>query len=70
MLQQNRYFGSYNTAFDPVIRNVSGVDLEEQQMGPFFNYYDTPRAQIFARANGSINRYILVVYIHGMVAVG
>jgi len=49
MLSQNRYFASYNIAFDPLIRRLSGVDLDEAQHGSVFNYAQSPRGQIFAR---------------------
>jgi len=49
MLFQERYFASYNVAFDPMIRRLSGVDLDEVQHGSVFNYDQTPRAQIFRR---------------------
>jgi len=56
-LQENGYFGSYNAAFDPVIRNLSGADLEAQQMGPWFTYNATARALIFKRASNEINSF-------------
>jgi hypothetical protein len=49
MLFENRYFASYNVAYDPLIRQLSGVDLDELHNGPMFNYDQSPRAQIFRR---------------------
>eukprot|EP00298_Acanthocystis_sp_HF-20_P006656 c16443_g1_i2.p1 GENE.c16443_g1_i2~~c16443_g1_i2.p1 ORF type:complete len:587 (+),score=244.62 c16443_g1_i2:32-1762(+) len=49
MLQNNRFFGSYNIPFDPFIRNISGVEQAVEQYGNWFDYYKHPRAQIFAR---------------------
>ena len=49
MLSQNRYFASYNIAFDPMIRRLSGVDSDEAHDGPMFSYDNSPRAQIFRR---------------------
>jgi len=48
-LQADGYFGSYNTAYDPTIRAVSGTDASEAAYGDWFSYAATPRAKIFAR---------------------
>lgn len=49
MLSKDRYFASYNVAFDPMIRRLSGVDDDEAKYGPLFSYDNSPRAQIFRR---------------------
>eukprot|EP00042_Codosiga_hollandica_P042942 m.401136 g.401136 ORF g.401136 m.401136 type:complete len:559 (+) comp56440_c0_seq2:369-2045(+) len=49
LLQTQGYYGSYNAAYDPVIRNVSGSDADEAKFGPWFSYNATARALIFAR---------------------
>lgn len=36
-------------AYDPFIRNMSGVDALQQQYGDWFSYWSTPRGLIFAR---------------------
>jgi len=48
-LQNDRYFGSYNTAYDPTIRKLSGADDNEMKFGDWFSYDHTARAQIFKR---------------------
>lgn len=48
-VQKRGYFGSYNSAFDPYIRTVSGADAAVAKGGPWFDYWETARAQIFAR---------------------
>jgi hypothetical protein len=56
-LQTNGYFGSYNAAYDPLIRNVSGADAEAQQMGPWFTYNGTARALIFGRGHTNVTDF-------------
>lgn len=48
-LQADRYFGSYNVAYDPFIRSVSGTDEAVKKQGPWFGYDTTARAKIFQR---------------------
>jgi len=54
-LDKDRYFGSYNTAYDPQIREWSGANVAEQKYGNWFNYAKTARAQIFARDAPAVN---------------
>ena len=54
-LDKDRYFGSYNTAYDPKIREWSGANVAEQKYGNWFNYAKTARAQIFARDAPAVN---------------
>ena len=49
LVQKNGYFGSYNTAFDPYLRQISGADAAEAKAGPWLGYWTTARAQIFRR---------------------
>ena len=62
-LENNRFFGSYNVAFDPEIRNLSGVDALAQLYGDAFSYANTPRGRIFQRDQSKISTcvYDLVV---------
>ena len=48
-LQQDRYFGSYNVAYDSNIRKLGGNEADQAKLGPWFSYEHTARAQIFAR---------------------
>lgn len=48
-VQEDRYFGSYNVAYDPFIRQMSGSDLNTQKYGDWFSYNETARAQLFRR---------------------
>ena len=49
LVQENGYFGSYNTAFDPYLRQISGADAAEVKGGPWLGYWTTARAQLFRR---------------------
>ena len=49
LVQKNGYFGSYNTAFDPYLRQISGADAAEVKGGPWLGYWTTARAQLFRR---------------------
>ena len=42
-LQQDGYFGSYNTAYDPSVRRLSGADASEREYGDWFSYNRTAR---------------------------
>eukprot|EP01147_Barroeca_monosierra_P001657 gene1659-4787_t len=55
-LEKDRYFGSYNVAYDPTIRKLSGVDENEQRYGSWFSYNMTARAQIFRRNHTFVTR--------------
>ncbi|EGD77775.1 hypothetical protein PTSG_12806 [Salpingoeca rosetta] len=48
-LQEDLYFGSYNTAYDPEIRKLSGADENVELYGSWFTYNMTARARIFRR---------------------
>ena len=48
-LQAERYFGSYNVAFNPDIRSLSFADKNADKYGSWFTYNGTARALIFAR---------------------
>ncbi len=54
-LQQKTFFGSFNTAFDPFIRNVSGAVSDTLNYGDLFSYDRSPRQLIFARNQSNIN---------------
>jgi hypothetical protein len=43
MLDTERYFGSYNTAFDPRVRAWSGADAKAKAYGNWFDYRMTAR---------------------------
>lgn len=47
-----------NVAYDPFIRNISGVDALTLQFGDWFTYDRTPRAQIFARDAPKVTEYV------------
>ena len=49
VLQRDGYFGSYNVAYDPFVRQVSGADAAAAKGGPWFGYWTTARAQLFHR---------------------
>ena len=48
------YYGSYNAAFDPYVRRLSGAQLAEAKGGPWYGYWSTARAQIFKRDQGKV----------------
>ena len=35
LVQEKGYFGSYNTAYDPYLRQISGADAAEAKSGPW-----------------------------------
>jgi len=49
VLQRDGYFGSYNVAYDPFVREVSGANAALAAGGPWFGYWTTARAQLFRR---------------------
>mmetsp|Transcript_10169 Transcript_10169/g.17497 ORF Transcript_10169/g.17497 Transcript_10169/m.17497 type:complete len:642 (+) Transcript_10169:118-2043(+) len=53
-LQNDRYFASYNTPLDEVIRAESGIDEMYKRFGDFFTYDRTARALIFARDQSTV----------------
>tara|TARA_B110000902_G_scaffold234160_1_gene278525 strand:- start:201 stop:935 length:735 start_codon:yes stop_codon:yes gene_type:complete len=55
ILQTQGYFGSYNTAYDPKVRLLSGADANVAEFGDWFDYHRTARAKIFARDAPSVN---------------
>lgn len=55
MLETQRYFGSYNTAFDPEIREIGGANANVAHYGPWFEYESTPRALIFRRGAPNVH---------------
>ena len=55
VLQRDGYFGSYNVAYSPFVREVSGADAAEATGGPWFGYWTTARAQLFKRDAPSVD---------------
>ena len=41
LVQEKGYFGSYNTAYDPYLRQISGADAAEAKAGPWLGYWTT-----------------------------
>ncbi|EDQ89404.1 uncharacterized protein MONBRDRAFT_37117 [Monosiga brevicollis MX1] len=54
-LRNMTYWGSYNVAFDQNIRELSGANQAEQLYGPWFSYWNTSRALIFAREQKNVS---------------
>jgi len=54
-LQNERYWASYNLPFFPEIYNMSGQPENVKKYGPWFDYHQNPRAQIFKRDQGKVN---------------
>jgi hypothetical protein len=48
-LDNDRFFGSYNVAYDEFIRGRSGADINVEKYGGWFSYNETARAKIFKR---------------------
>ena len=48
-LDSDRYFGSYNVAYDEFIRGRSGADINVEKYGGWYSYNETARAKIFRR---------------------
>lgn len=53
--QRDGYFGSYNVAYDPFLREVSGANAAEAKGGPWFGYWTTARAQLFRRGAPAVD---------------
>ena len=48
------YWPSYNNAYDPEIRDLSGYTAQERKLGTYFSYELNPRAEIMRRDQGNI----------------
>ena len=53
-LQRTGYFGSYNVAFDPYLRRISGADAAVEKCGPWCEYWTSARGQLFKRDQGKV----------------
>ena len=58
MMQSFSIFPPDNVAYDTFLRNVSGFDLQVQQFGNLFSYYECPRAQIFDRGAPNVTEFV------------
>lgn len=54
LLEMQRYIGSYNTAYDPLIRNICGWNTAADEYGRWFEYNTTARAAIMQRYHDNI----------------
>ena len=54
-LNERGYYGSYNVAFDPYLRAISGADAAAAKNGPWFEYWESARGQLFARDAPSVH---------------
>ncbi|XP_027059115.1 putative phospholipase B-like 2 isoform X2 [Pocillopora damicornis] len=55
ILDNERYWASYNLPYFPEIYNLSGQPENVKKYGPWFDYHLNPRAQIFKRDQGKVN---------------
>lgn len=55
ILDNDRYWASYNLPYFPEIYNLSGQPENVKKYGPWFDYHLNPRAQIFKRDQGKVN---------------
>nr|XP_058973240.1 putative phospholipase B-like 2 [Pocillopora verrucosa] len=55
ILDNERYWASYNLPYFPEIYNLSGQPENVKKYGSWFDYHLNPRAQIFKRDQGKVN---------------
>jgi len=53
-LTQSGYWASYNRAFYPEVRRLSGAEDKEREFGSWFSYDNTPRAVLLREASDSV----------------